>query len=303
MRLRSQRERAAAAGSDSDPQSGSYWMSYSDLMASLLLTFAVALVVMILVSKKDADAAAKLLADQVVLLEQEKEKTRNLEETMVVLSLRDGEQRRRVKLLEDELLGAKTAVRDLRGQVIFGQAAKQRWGIERDIVDRLREQFSGRRVVVNTDGSIAISDGEAVLFDQDSAELREEGKVALDAVLAAYLEVFFGNEHFGRYLNRIVVAGHTNTDGTYLYNSRLSLRRAGAVVDYLHTSYENRPEKERKFLEQHLVATGRSYSDPIRLDGKEDKDASRRIEFSFTLKDDEVNREIERMFADREPGS
>ena len=165
MRLRSRRESAFAAGSESDPQSGSYWMSYSDLMASLLLTFAVALVVMILVSRKDADVAAKLLADQVVLLEQEKEKARDLEETMAVLSLRVGEQRRRVKLLEDELLGAKTAVRDLRGQVIFGQAAKQRWGIERDIVDRLREQFAGRRVVVNTDGSIAISDGEAVLFD------------------------------------------------------------------------------------------------------------------------------------------
>ncbi len=63
-----------------------------------------------------------------------------------------------------------------------------------------------------------------VLFDFDSAELREEARVELQRVgetLAAYPGA------------RVVVEGHTDSEGSDSYNLKLSRERAESVRDYL----------------------------------------------------------------------
>ncbi len=52
---------------------------------------------------------------------------------------------------------------------------------------------------------------------------------------------------------------------------------------------------KQKGIKPYMLASGRSYLDPIyKEDGTEDKDASRRIEIKFTLKNQNAMKEIER---------
>jgi chemotaxis protein MotB len=93
------------------------------------------------------------------------------------------------------------------------------------------------------------------------------------------------------YLDRIIIEGHTDSDGGYLYNLELSQKRALAVMNYLLSL----PIAQKYRLKKYLVASGRAYMDPILRNGVEDKEASRRIEIKFTLKNREQMYEIERI--------
>ena len=54
------------------------------------------------------------------------------------------------------------------------------------------------------------------------------------------------------------------------------------------------PELE-SYLKEYVAASGRSETDLVMKDGKEDKFASRRIEIKFRLKNDEAMNEISRL--------
>jgi OmpA-OmpF porin, OOP family len=66
--------------------------------------------------------------------------------------------------------------------------------------------------------------GERVLFDVGSSQLHADGRALLDSLLARARDC-------SRF--RILVTGHTDSDGDAESNRDLSLRRAQAVVDYL----------------------------------------------------------------------
>jgi chemotaxis protein MotB len=100
-----------------------------------------------------------------------------------------------------------------------------------------------------------------------------------------------GNPQIKPHLDKIIIEGHTDSDGGYLYNLDLSQKRAFAVMNYLLTLPIARKYDLRKFL----VASGRAYLDPIRHGGMEDKEASRRIEIKFQLKNRDAMHEIERI--------
>jgi len=92
-------------------------------------------------------------------------------------------------------------------------------------------------------------------------------------------------------IKTIVIEGHTDSDGGYLYNLKLSQDRALSVMNYLLTL----PISKKYNLQKYLTASGRSYIDRVLLDGEEDKDASRRIEIKFRLKNQNALYEIEKI--------
>jgi len=95
-----------------------------------------------------------------------------------------------------------------------------------------------------------------------------------------------------KYLERIVIEGHTDSDGAYLFNLNLSQQRAYAVMNYLLTLEFTKKNNIKPLL----VASGRSYLDPIYYkNGKENKYASRRIEIKFSLKNDDSMNEIDKI--------
>src|SRR5690606_17874858 len=96
----------------------------------------------------------------------------------------------------------------------------------------------------------------------------------------------------------IIVEGHTDTEGGYIYNLRLSQNRAFSVVEVvLHPDFPNFMYQEN--LESIITANGRSYSEPIYNEsGTIDPDKSRRVEFKFRLKDELVLEKLQGLMID-----
>ena len=92
-------------------------------------------------------------------------------------------------------------------------------------------------------------------FDFDKAILKPDMKVALDEVIGLLKP---------RSLVDLTVVGHTDSTGTEAYNQALSLRRAQAVVDYLHThglqdlSIEQVGKGESEPVESNATPEGRA---------------------------------------------
>ena len=55
--------------------------------------------------------------------------------------------------------------------------------------------------------------------------------------------------------------------------------------------------EQKKQLQKILTAKGRSYADLIYVNGVEDPEASRRVEFKFSLKDSEMIEEMNRILS------
>ena len=164
------------------------------------------------------------------------------------------------------------------------------------IVDTLQARFAGRDFVqVDTvTGSVRFA-GE-VLFDQGSSELRPLGRQRLTEFAGEYLPVLLGIPRFRDQLEEIVIEGHTNDDGPYMYNLDLSQNRASSVMRFVLDEAAEYEAPLRRFV----TANGRSFSRLRYLDADStqvDKAGSRRIEIRFRLKDEQVIQEImERIF-------
>ena len=92
-------------------------------------------------------------------------------------------------------------------------------------------------------------------------------------------------------IENIIIQGHTdshtfsgikNPDISYMKNMELSTARANAVANYVfQTNYDKQYNPK---LRKMLIVEGRSYSDPVLVNGKEDYDKSRRVEMRLKVK-------------------
>ncbi len=162
-------------------------------------------------------------------------------------------------------------------------------GIRLKVIAALKETLGDRIAIDKNTGALRLSSN--ILFDRGSAELKEAAKAELRDAFEKYVAALLNNRTIRPYLDRIVIEGHTDSDGGYLYNLELSQKRALAVMNYLLTL----PISQKYHLKKYLVASGRGYMDPILRNGVEDKEASRRIEIKFALKNREAMYEIERI--------
>ena len=99
---------------------------------------------------------------------------------------------------------------------------------------------------------------------------------------------------YKKYLAEIIIDGYTDTDGDYDYNLELSQKRSLAVAQYLTEIRENfLSSDEISELQNYLTVNGHGSANPVLdSDGNVDKDASRRVEVKFRLKDDEMINEL-----------
>ena len=161
-------------------------------------------------------------------------------------------------------------------------------GIKLNVIAKLREKLGKSINIDEKSGAIKFSSN--ILFDQNEYKLKEESKKELSIVLKKYLNTLVGDKEMRKFIESITIEGHTNSDGTYLSNLALSQQRALAVMQFLYDS--NIIDKD--LLSTYVNSSGRSSSDLI-LDktGAEDKDASRRIEIKFNIKNEEAIKEIQ----------
>ena len=166
-------------------------------------------------------------------------------------------------------------------------------GIQLKVIAALKETLGNKINIDRHNGALRLS--SSVLFDKGKSDLKEEAKTQLATAFNDYIGALVTNRAIRPHLDRIVIEGHTDSDGTYLYNLALSQRRALAVMNYLLTL----PIAQKYNLKKYLVASGRAYLDPIRRNGLEDKEASRRIEIKFQLKNRDAMHEIERILDEK----
>ncbi|WP_255494585.1 OmpA family protein [Sulfurovum sp. bin170] len=162
-------------------------------------------------------------------------------------------------------------------------------GIKLKVIAELKSALGNKINIDKESGSLRLS--SSILFDKGSAQLKDSSKSQLKSNFIEYVDTLISNKNISDHLDKIIIEGHTDSDGGYLYNLSLSQKRAYAVMNYLLTlDYIKKNNIKTK-----LVASGRSYLDAIKINGVEDKDASRRIEVKFRLKNEDAMYEIERI--------
>jgi len=162
-------------------------------------------------------------------------------------------------------------------------------GIKLKVIAALKDELGNKIAIDKQSGSLRLASN--ILFDRGSAVLKEEAKTELNQAFEEYIGALVTNTKIKPHLDRIIIEGHTDSDGGYLYNLDLSQKRAFAVMNFLLTLDFAREHNIKPLM----IASGRAYLDAIKVDGVEDKDASRRIEIKFRLKNEDAMHEIEKV--------
>ena len=142
---------------------------------------------------------------------------------------------------------------------------------------------AGLNVNVNTQtGEIALD--STVLFDVNESAVSAQGKEFLKKFIQVYASVVFSDK-YENFVSTIMVEGHTDTNGGYDMNKKLSQDRADSVKAYCLSAECGVDPAYSKTLQQMLRAEGYSYDKPVyAADGSVDMDASRRVSFRFIIK-------------------
>lgn len=161
-------------------------------------------------------------------------------------------------------------------------------GVRAKLVTELKEEFGDSNLGIEVDEKTgAIIFNTEILFAYDKAELKLESFQFLDEFVPKYLETLL-QSGYEEYIAEIIIEGHTDRDGTYLYNLELAQKRAYSVASYILG--EDFPYKHiQNHLEEKLTINSKSYTD-YRTDqaGNYSSQHSRRVEFKFRLKDEEI---------------
>ena len=311
--------------------SGSSWISYSDIMAALVLVFVLFLVYNLYQYNQTLESKTRALEAQQVLLASQQTQ---LEEQATILIVQQSEldqataELTQVKLdLEDQqnqleqqtiiLIGKQEELDEARATLSNREtelnqlqlqlsAQKELFdaqtrrledmvGVRSQIIRELSSVLSKSNIAAQVDqntGDIILE--SRVFFQTNSSEIREDGKSLLDQFVPIYLSVLL-REEYKDYIGEIIIEGHTDSTGTYLKNLQLSQDRALRVAEYCLTM-GNLSSAQRRLLQSILTAKGRSSNDLVyNPDGSENLEASRRVEFKFSLKDAEMIEEMNRI--------
>lgn len=161
-------------------------------------------------------------------------------------------------------------------------------GVRAELVQELKDTFTDTDYGIEVDEKTgAIIFDTEILFAYDEDELKEDSYEFLDEFVPQYLDILL-EEGYEEYIAEIIIEGHTDRDGDYLYNLELAQGRAYSVADYVMSEDFPYPNIQ-EHVEDKLTVNSKSYTD-FRTDetGDYSAKASRRVEFKFRLKDEEI---------------
>ena len=301
---------------------GSFWLSFSDLMSSLVLIIILVMFYIIyqyfhlaeineaeiarreyqldqaqteLESQQTAlsDAEKKMISQQILLDAKQKE----LDDAQAVLE----SQKTELASAQEQLDALSAQLATQQGELASAQAQlenqqvqiEQLVGMRTRIISSLSDALRGSNISASVDaatGSITLESD--VLFATGKHELTAQGQAFVDRFLPVYLEVLF-SEDYRSYVSEIIIEGHTDSDGGYLTNLELSQQRALAVASYVLGDSAAVSADVKNQLRPVVTVNGRSYMDRIfDENGVEDKDASRRVVFKFRLTDEQMIQQL-----------
>ncbi len=230
-------------------------------------------------------------------LSQQDNSLKDYEDKILILSNQLTDQNETVKLKDEEMLHIMNALDEKETEYnrIVENLQKQKakikslTGIKIKVISALKRELGDKISIDPQNGSLRLSSN--ILFDKGSAELKPQAETTLKKSFEDYVGTLITSRAIKPHIDRIIIEGHTDSDGEYLYNLDLSQKRAFAVMHYL-LSLDFSSKHNIKPL---ISASGRSYLDVIKVNGVEDKEASRRIEIKFRLKNEDAMQEIEKV--------
>jgi chemotaxis protein MotB len=212
------RSLAAVAEADHPPE---YWITFSDLMVSLLMVFALLMFLALGKAQQEAREAKALVESNA------------------------------------------RAVREA------GSALDQ----------------SGTAIVLDSSTGTLTMNSE-LLFAYGSAKLRPKADSLVRQVSVSLVPQLLRQPTVDSLLEEIVVEGHTDTVGSYMFNLKLSQDRAYSVMAAMLDAQKDPGMAAR--LRELIVASGKSESRPIHVGGNIDAPRSRRIEIHFRFRNDAI---------------
>ena len=134
------------------------------------------------------------------------------------------------------------------------------------IIQALQEKLDEHEIEAELDaetGDISIMD--SVLFDVGQSHLKGEGQAFLSDFIPIYSEVIFSDPHIEEEVVRVIIEGHTSSEGSDATNMSLSLSRADSVVQYIlgDMDFETRPDFMLK-----VMAAGRGEIEAVQSDNE-----------------------------------
>lgn len=317
-----------------DRESFSPWETYSDLYCGLLLVFVLLFFFVIYqyidakerniadtaalqedmkqeqasvlaLYKADLEDRTALLEEQQTLIDRQKgdldAQAGKLEEQQTRLDTQEGEleeQQTRLKAQESKLEEQQKKL-ESQQELLDSQAnqIEQIVGVKGKLIEELNTKLTENQIQIQADTSTgAITVEDTILFASNSNELREEGKSFFRKFMPVYLNVLLQPE-FRDYIAEIIIEGHTDRQGSYLYNLELSQQRAWSVAEYFFDENNSFLDSDTEAELQSLITVnGCSYKSPVyKKDGTIDNDRSRRVEIKFRLKDQEMIQEMDKI--------
>ena len=286
-----------------------YWLSYSDMMAGLLLAFVLIISLTVLHSKVQYDLKQNELLgkEQELMLqtdalreEQETVRTQQalLDQAQAQLDLQASalaDQEDKLLSQEEKLRQQNELLRELQKLMDSQQEKLDRIiGVRSELIEAMKEEFDDSNLHISVDESTgAITFDSTILFEYNRDELKETGEAFLGEFFPRYVKILMGPE-YREYVSEIIIEGHTDTSGNYMFNLDLSQKRAFSVAEYcLSDNNDILTKEETEALRSVVSTSGRSWSDPVyNPDGSVNMEASRRVEVLFRLKDEEMIREM-----------
>ena len=300
---------------------GASWISYSDMMAALLLIFVLILTyslyqyfTMLETKTRELEEQQQLLLAQQALLSSREEELSAMQITLDAKQKELDEANARL-LTREELLALlqaqldekekelNSATEKLEEQQIALAAQAHRLdelvGVRTNIIRELSSSLTAADLKAKVDANGSIVLDSAVFFETAKSEIKEEGKALLNRFVPVYLNVLLRDE-YRSYLGEIIIEGHTDSTGTYDNNLKLSQERALQVALYV-LNMPGLTAEQKALLQQILTATGKSWADLIVDEyGREDPEASRRVEFKFSLRDSDMIQEMQRILQEND---
>lgn len=286
----------------------SYWQSYSDMMAALLLIFILMIAITLAIYRQktndleqtrlELDLARNELDATIDDLELSKTELERSNEELASSLAELQKAYEQAALTQEELNNAYLEIENAREELTVTKKELQDIvGIRTDIIGALQSAFSNSAMKVDAQtGSITFSSD--VLFRYNSASLTADSREILKYIIPMYLDVLLADQ-FRDYIAEIIIEGHTDTDGGYQSNMELSYERANAVAGFCLNKRNGLSETKIEQLQKLLTVNGKSWSNPVyQKDNwgnptKEvDMSSSRRVEIKFRLKEDEMIEKI-----------
>ena len=286
----------------------SYWQSYSDMLAALLLIFILMIAITLAIYRQKTNDLEQTRLELDTAQSQLDQTIEDLELSKAELEKSNGELASSLAQLQEAYDQAALTQEELNNAYLEIENARQELtttkqelqdivGIRTDIIGALQSAFSNSSMKVDAQtGSITFSSD--VLFRYNSASLTADSKETLKNIIPMYLDVLL-QDKFREHIAEIIIEGHTDTDGSYQSNMELSYARANAVADFCLNKRNGLSEAKIEQLQKILTVNGKSWSSPVYqkdVSGDDtnevDMPASRRVEIKFRLKEDEMIEKI-----------